>query len=289
MGGNVAQGDMPDFGYTKWGDKYTVQALPAEDVSIFCSTEELKKFYGAPISQYFNFLYFICVTNFIFFCISLIGFVPHAQKTNAMMKSVNAGFLASGTSMAELDILFLSSFQPSTDGSWTAMMTLGVIFSFLYGPLYFLASTYWFRDHEHAAEDDPTQQRSSEEQKDDEKADEIEENRDEEVKRGYGWRLALHYPLFILCCFLPGGVMYLVLFTIFYATVQGSFDSGASSESRSFIHTAGPVLLALVPSLIVVISNLLFETILEMLNSWDKHPTWTAFRSHRIFRTLVFR
>ena len=131
--------------------------------------------------------------------------------------------------------------------------------------------------------------RSYEEKKDDEKGDEIVENRDEKVRKGHGGRLALHYPLFILCCFLPGGVMYLVLFTIFYATVQGSFDSGASSESRSFIHTAGPVLLALVPSLIVVISNLLFETILELLNSWDKHPTWTAFRSHRIFRTLVFR
>jgi len=271
--------------YTKHGNPYISQTgdghasalneYAPTDVSVFCSDEELGKVYGPQITQYFNFLKFIIFTNFVFFLISLISFVPHALNTGDRLKSVNAGFLQTGTSTSELDLLFLASYQPSSDGSWSAMMALASLLSFATGPLYLLASTFIFKDYIGATERDIAAE-----------DDVIPENKEETT--GYTIRLILHYPLFIICCCIPGVIMYFVLFHIFYAVVQGSYDEGQKGSGAGFSEAA-PLLLSLVPSAIVAVANILFGMVVDKLNMWDKHPSWSTFRNHRMFKILLFR
>jgi hypothetical protein len=49
------------------------------------------------------------------------------------------------------------------------------------------------------------------------------------------------------------------------------------------------LVLAVIPSTIVVIGNAVFGNFVYCLNDRDKHPTWSQFRRHRIAKTLVFR
>eukprot|EP00802_Teleaulax_amphioxeia_P006001 Tamp_06005.p1 GENE.Tamp_06005~~Tamp_06005.p1 ORF type:complete len:734 (-),score=146.39 Tamp_06005:608-2809(-) len=250
--------------------------VPA-DLSIFCSDQQLGEIFGPQITQYFNFLYFVIFTNLLFFGIALISFVPHALKTNKMLETVGSGFLQSGTRTSDLDLLFLASYQPSSDGTWYAMLALASLLSFLAGPLYLIASTFIFKDYIGATEREIPPE-----------FNEIEENSAREVKDGYLRRLLMNYPIFIFCCFLPGVIMYLVLFQMFYAVVQTSYNEGQKGGGGTFVEAA-PLIITLVPSAIVSISNIAFGMVVNMLNNWDKHPTWDKFRHHRMAKVLIFR
>ena len=231
---------------------------------------------GPQIRQYFNFLRFIILTNLVFFLLTLISFVPHVSKTTDMLKTVGASLgQGSSTSTSKLDILFLSSYQPSSDGAWTAMVALCSILSFLTGPMYILASTYIFKDYIGASE----RNLSAED-------DVIEDNRDQTA--GYNLRLIINYLLFCVCCGVPALIMYVMFESIAKSTMQQSYDRGAEAGTNAFSEVL-TLVYALVPSAIVSLSNIAFASVVDMLNRWDKHPTWSKYRNHRLFKILGFR
>ena len=254
-----------------YGDEQSFQ-----DLSLFSSLETICTVYGPQIRQYFNFLRFIIFTNLIFFLLTLISFVPHVSKTTDMLKTVGASLgQGSSTSTSKLDILFLSSYQPSSDGAWTAMVALCSILSFLTGPMYILASTYIFKDYIGASE----RNLSAED-------DVIEDNRDQTA--GYNLRLIINYLLFCVCCGVPALIMYVMFESIAKSTMQQSYDRGAEAGTNAFSEVL-TLVYALVPSAIVSLSNIAFASVVDMLNRWDKHPTWSKYRNHRLFKILGFR
>jgi hypothetical protein len=64
-----------------------------------------------------------------------IGWIPHVQKTLPMMDREGLGSKSLSNSV---ELLFLSSYQPSSDKLWQAMVILGTITMMFSGPAYIL-------------------------------------------------------------------------------------------------------------------------------------------------------
>jgi hypothetical protein len=110
--------------------------------SFFCSRKVLTSVYGEAVGQYAAFqLYLLCV-NVVLVLIALVAFVPHAVDTGPKLRKSGQAGPSVDTIDQLLDVFFLSSFQPSHDGYWTAMMSLSYAVAFASGPLYFVLCRY---------------------------------------------------------------------------------------------------------------------------------------------------
>lgn len=173
-----------------------------------------------------------------------------------------------------LDVLFLSTFQPSTDPYWVTMLTLITIFAFLTGPLYILISKIWF--------DDAVPGQEAYQQFEDARIDTIAEN---EAHAGEKYtRLAVSYFLFVVCLGVPVIIMYLLLFIALSGFMQGEYDrlTNPSLSSSDYLQT----LLGLGVSSVVTISNTVFENGVMMLTKFEKHQSWSMYRKHRLAKMV---
>ncbi len=85
-------------------------------VSIFSPPKRMEEVYGKQVTQYFNFLKFIICSNIIFTCIGFISYGFHLDKNVWRLSAAGIGpSQISGTTA--LDVLFISTYQPSNDVS----------------------------------------------------------------------------------------------------------------------------------------------------------------------------
>ena len=118
-----------------------------KELSMWCSTEDITQCYGLETTQYFNFLKFIMCSNLVLVLVAFIGFIPHVANAGGRLQDSGVSFLLGFPDAASLDLLFLSTVQPSTDGAWISMMVLGFLVIFFTGPVYMLVSTYYLKDY----------------------------------------------------------------------------------------------------------------------------------------------
>ena len=118
-----------------------------KSLSIFCSQDELEAAFNRPkgregcqIRQYFMFLRAVIVNNIVMSIWALIGWLPHIFNIIPRLQQAGKWGIQDGGSTFDdaTDILFLSSYQPSSDTTWTAMIVLGSLTMTLSGPLYYL-------------------------------------------------------------------------------------------------------------------------------------------------------
>ena len=111
-----------------------------KNLSFCCTLDELEKACnskgdeGAQIKQYMNFLTYTIYVNLVMTGWWLLGWVPHIAST--LPKLYNDGFGEGfGSFEALSESLFLSTYQPSSDHYWTAMVVLGSLTMIASGPL----------------------------------------------------------------------------------------------------------------------------------------------------------
>jgi hypothetical protein len=93
------------------------QEHKAAELSCLASSTKIGEVYGGPVIQYFNFLKFIICANVVFTGIGFISYGHHLTNTVSRLYAAGVGpTQMSGTSA--LDVLFISTYQPSSDVSF---------------------------------------------------------------------------------------------------------------------------------------------------------------------------
>jgi hypothetical protein len=118
-----------------------------DNLGIFCSLDELQTAFNRPggheglqIRQYFRFLQFVLINNVVMSIWALIGWLPHVRNIIPRLQQSGKWATQDGGSLFEeaTDVLFLSSYQPSSDAAWTTMLVLGSLTMALSGPLHYI-------------------------------------------------------------------------------------------------------------------------------------------------------
>ena len=92
------------------------------------------------VTQYFNFINAVVVNNVLMSVWSLVGWVPHAVNVWERLRSDGVEDVRALGRTGAAEIMFLSSFQPSSDKMFDCMMYLGIVTMFLTGPIYYFVA-----------------------------------------------------------------------------------------------------------------------------------------------------
>jgi hypothetical protein len=92
------------------------------------------------VTQYFNFINAVVVNNVLMSVWSLVGWVPHAFNVWERLRSDGVEDVRALGRTGAAEIMFLSSFQPSSDKMFDFMMYLGIVTMFLTGPIYYFVA-----------------------------------------------------------------------------------------------------------------------------------------------------
>ena len=177
------------------------------DLSYWASDEDFERSFnskpdgteGASIMDYFRFLRFVIVSNVLMTIWCFIGWIPHVQ--NARPKLDKEGLGPSTSTYDHIsELLFLSSYQPSSDSTWLAMVILGSITMILSGPLYLLHFKYLSREEEHKYMEDKIERT----------------NRNGHIETDAAKtrlsRTILSYVMLVVICLVPIGINYSLLY-----------------------------------------------------------------------------
>ncbi len=92
------------------------------------------------VTQYFNFMNAVVINNVLMSVWTLVGWVPHAINVWGRLRSDGVQDVQALGRTGAAEIMFLSSFQPSSDSMFDIMMYMGIITMFLTGPIYYLVA-----------------------------------------------------------------------------------------------------------------------------------------------------
>ena len=153
---------------------------------------------GESIIEYFHFLLFVIFTNFLMTIWCFIGWIPHVQTALPLLDMEGMG-TESGTYNDLTELLFLSSYQPSSDNVWVAMVVLGTI-TMIVSALMHAAAQFrkYARDTENANQDIIT--------------DIIEYPNQLKDSIGSPYRLIASYAGLFIICLVPIGINYGLLY-----------------------------------------------------------------------------
>ena len=154
---------------------------------------------GRYILQYFQFLKFIIFSNFVMTIWSFIGWIPHVQNARPLMDREGLGALTDSSSA--VDLLFLSSYQPSSDKYWQAMVVLGTLWMICTGPMYMLACRFFEKQ-------DPTNHDSEIHKK------EISDIIHPDIPPPRKHRIFATYVVLMVICLIPIGINYALLYEL---------------------------------------------------------------------------
>jgi hypothetical protein len=179
------------------------------DLSLLSSDVDFKKSFnskpdgeeGTYIMQYFNFLRFIIFSNFVMTMWCFIGWIPHVQNARPLMDKEGLGEMTDSTSA--VDLLFLSSYQPSSDKYWIAMMVLGTTWMMCTGSLYMLVCRVYFSEEQDSAVNDQTNHRN-----------EISDIIHPDLPNPSSHRIVATYLVLTLICLIPIGINYGLLYEV---------------------------------------------------------------------------
>jgi hypothetical protein len=160
---------------------------------------------GKYIMNYFNFLRYVIASNLVMTIWCFIGWIPHVRNTRPMFEKEGLG-----SASTSVDLLFLSSYQPSSDKLWLAMAVLGTITMTFSGPVYML---FFIKKKDHDLHEDDN---LTEKERDDIEAemDKIQRpgsdgNGDSNSKTS---RVILSYVVLVVLCFIPIGINFALLY-----------------------------------------------------------------------------
>ena len=203
-------------------------------LSLWASNAEFEKTFnskpngdeGRYILQYFHFLKFIIFSNLVMTIWCFIGWIPHAQNARPLFTKEGMG---ESMDSSAVQLLFLSSYQPSSDKYWTAMMVLGTIWMMCSGILYVLMCYYMDRKNQDF--DTPNHREIS-----------YLIHPDRELPQTH--RLVFTYLILLVVCLIPIGINYALLYVWSRQNAQV-----ASSATCHFLRTAARAIWPTPPSI----------------------------------------
>jgi hypothetical protein len=100
-------------------------------------------------------------------------------------------------------------------------------------------------------------------------------------------RLIISYVIFTLCVGIPVVIMWSILFEGLRYYMQDDYNSRVTDGS--LYNNSQQTGFAILASITVTISNVLFELIVALLTELECHKRWSAYRAHRLFKLMTFR
>lgn len=170
---------------------------------------------GKSIIRYFQFVRYVIFCNFLVSVWCFIGWIPHVQTARPMIEKEGMG-LSSATYSDLSELMFLSTYQPSSDKVWTAMVVLGTITMMLSGPVHFLILHFW---------NAPPSEQYAENAKNSEEFvnDEIEYPDALQYPVGSAARRVASYLILVVICFVPIGINYGLLYVASHKALKVTF------------------------------------------------------------------
>lgn len=246
-------------------------------LSFFCSREALVEEYGESVGQFATFqMYLVCV-NVVLVLVSLVSFIPHAASTGPMLLKSGQGGWNAQTVDQLLDVLFLSSYQPSHDKYWEIMMGLSYTVAFTAGPLYFILCKFELIG-KIPLEDKILIPAEYDLRLPKEKYKEMCGSTPKIVFQ------TLSYFLFFLCTALPLLVMWILLYNMISTLAEMNYQTWSVWDAQ-----ISQLSLAVAAGSSVTIANIAFFLIVGILTELEYHSTYTNFRRHRLFKLCFYR
>jgi hypothetical protein len=215
------------------------------------------------VLQYFNFLNVIQANNAAMCACALASWLPHAANVAGRMadEGVAPRYGLGRAGMA--DVLFVSSYQPSSDALLSLTLLLGAAVMFATGPAYYLLAKRVLRDEQ---VDDDGDARTVDD------ADRTPHyDPDHEATGGEPPRRALRaasYALFAVVCAVPAGVDYGLAFDLSHRKLKPLYERFAGQYPLAVASHTGEGLdmseSPLVITLIVVSVKAVFDLIFEV-------------------------
>jgi hypothetical protein len=149
--------------------------------------------------DYFRFLRVVIVSNLLMTIWCFIGWIPHVQNARPRFDKEGLG-PTSSTYNHLSELLFLSSYQPSSDSAWLAMVILGTITMIFSGPMYLLYSRHVYSEEGNKLMNDKIERTNKEGHV------VIEEPITRFTRR------LLSYAMLVVICLVPIGINYSLLY-----------------------------------------------------------------------------
>ncbi len=258
--------------------------------------------------QYFRFLRIVICSNFLMTIWFFIGWIPHVQTTRPLIEKEGMSS-DSGTLSDMTELLFLSTYQPSSDNVWVAMAVLGTITMMLSAPIHAVIH------YRHEKKKDRSHTHSSE-------SDEIPYPPSSIQSVGSTSRLIISYIFLMIVCLVPIGINYGLLYVAnhralkvrkeFFSReltleqhlqissqpwlgkehdlmVQANYESVAGKYPSSRGEQAGGLngsALAAVVSIFTTVFNLIFETIAGFIVDYQRNKYYSVRRSNSVHRLI---
>lgn len=226
-------------------NEHVVERLP-----LSVSMDEIEKRYGMGIRLYFDFLKFIMISNAFLTVIAFAHWITYLAQRPTSVEIT-------------LSDLWVSSYPSSLRNTWLGLNILGIIFWFLFGPIYFMYIKLRLQKLATPDHDNPYAFSGM-------GLDDIKDNIRYTSTQRFTRRIGVYsFSLLLLC--ISGGITFGIQYSI-------NTVSGSSKLWISFVVTGA-----------VIIVNLVFVQIAGRLTAFEKHRTWSQYRKHEGFKILTFR
>jgi hypothetical protein len=220
--------------------------------------------------------------NFLVSIWCFIGWIPHVLKTRPLLDKEGMGW-GSSTYGDLSELMFLSTYQPSSDNFWVAMVVLGTVTMMMSGPLQFTVSqnckpSQRFEEFAESAESLADTDRIA--------------YHDKKTIVGSLKKKVQTYIILVVICCIPIGVNYGLLYVASHKALKASYESVAGKYPTMPGEPAGGISgssLAVIVSIVTTVSNLIFETIAGLLVDYQHNEFYSTRRNHRLFMLSFFR
>lgn len=218
---------------------------------LFLTHLAIESIYGLSIRLYFDFLIILGIFNTTLLILQLSGWITHLARDWYMIRSIQ-------------DVLFTSGFSPKLVLIWRIINIVCIIASLLLPPLYLIFTRIWLLSRRKILPDDGS-------------VDEIQENTSISI-RSKILRLIVSYSIFI-----------------FILSISIAITTGLSIlQNYQFIYTligssVARMIISVATSIVMVITNIIWDTINIRLTNMEKHNTHTKSRNHNMFKIILFR
>ena len=284
--------DQPEIG--KKQSNYSLKSR--QRLSFLSSSSELWESFndrcdeGKQVKQYFNFLNFVLANNLLMAVWSLVAWLPHASNVLGRMEKEGVGSTYGLGRSGVADVLFLSSFQPSSDRYLELMIVLATLTMFLTAPAYYLVAKRYFDDEQH--EPDPGGAVHE-----DDRTPHFDPAYPSGGLPGRRRRLVASYLVFIIVCGVPAGVDYGLAFDLTHRKLKPMYERYAGlyppaialPSTDADVLTDSPLAITLIVVAVKAVFDLIFESVAVVLNDLERHATYSSYRFHRLLKLLVFR
>jgi hypothetical protein len=189
---------------------------------------------GESIIEYFLFLRYLIACNFLVSIWCFIGWIPHVLKTRPLLDKEGMGW-GSSTYGDLSELMFLSTYQPSSDTIWVAMVVLGTITMMMSGPLHFPFTQNCKPSHD-IEEDDVIPSESITDTHIIKPDLDIIDYADKTIKVNDMTKKVTTYIILVVICCIPIGVNYGLLYVASHKALKVRLFETLPGHSSHFFH-----------------------------------------------------